>query len=208
MEKASTRLDEFMQELTRLKKEGNPEKVDAYITEFLKAMEIERNQCSICGAGSGWFDPALMITALNESATYYREAGVYDKAVLLYERMMLEIKWTGRDESPDGVSARINLAAAQTEKGEREAAAENLNEAWKILEKCTDTDQQVILALVQNLASIYAMQAALAFQQKKYAEAADGFAGAADVLKQYTGESREYMICKENEKKARAQITA
>ena len=193
-----------MQELTRLKKEGNPEKVDAYITDFLKAMEIERNQCSICGPGSGWFDPALMITALNESATYYREAGLYDKAVLLYERMMLEIKWTGRDESPDGVSARINLAAAQTEQGEWESAAGNLNEAQKILGKCTDAEQQVILALVQNLASIYAMQGARAFQQQKYAEAAEGFAGAADVLKQYTGESREYMICKENEKKARA----
>ena len=144
-----------------------------------------------------------MLTVLNEGATLYRDLGDPDAAIPLYNKLLIELEADGMGGTVNIASAKINRAAAYVMKGETAAVKKDLESAQEILFTCLCKDPELLIGLGRNLASVYAQQGTVSYRAGDFAASEEMFGRAAELLKQYTGESEEYLICRENEKKAR-----
>lgn len=145
-------IQDFYAQLDQCYREGDPEKTEAFFTDVLGRMELDRNQCSNCGPRSGEYQPKLMIAVLNEAASFYRGRSRWDLCLSLYEKLIFELKRFQQGNTVNYAVARMNQASAYRMKGDAETAVKYFSETETVLDELGCDDPYIRSTLYNNRA--------------------------------------------------------
>ena len=146
---------DFYEKLGQCYREGDPEKTEAFLTDILGRMELDRNQCSNCGPRSGEYQPKLMIAVLNEAASFYRGRSQWEYCLSLYDKLIFELNRYQQKHTVNYAVARMNQASAYRMKGDMETAEKYFSQAEEMLDELNCHDPYIRSTLYNNRAPVF-----------------------------------------------------
>lgn len=180
-------IEQIYRDLDKLYAENDIEGLEKYFEEALKELKIDMMSCPSCQQIKAQRLTNMIITVLNEAATFYRGRSSWDKCMYLYEMLLNELAESGQRYSPDYAVAKINQATAYRFKGDLDEARKGFDEAEKLLLECKFEDPYVCAGLYNNRAPVYS-------ELGETKKALEDFTKALEQLRKADGTEQEQSI--------------